>query len=97
MRLVSVHALVGEAICGNWRLLRCEGRCIANSSICNGVKDCLDGADETDCPMPGSCHEWYQAGYTESGAYGIGRITVSQIALSGICIIRVIQTPVSII
>ena len=64
--------LSGEGICGNFRSLRCEGHCIANSSICNGVKECLDGADETDCPQPTSCPEWYRAGYTESGVYIIG-------------------------
>lgn len=33
--------------------LRCvDGRCITVQQICNGNKDCSDGADEANCPLP---------------------------------------------
>ena len=29
--------------------LKCEGKCIDNSEICNGIRDCLNGDDEVGC------------------------------------------------
>jgi len=28
---------------------RSDGRCLTNSSVCNGIIDCSDGSDELDC------------------------------------------------
>ena len=55
----------------------CDSKCIANSSICDGEKDCLDGKDEENCPVPNSCLEWWKAGYTESGLYTVCEYTIS--------------------
>ena len=64
-----VLTVTEESTCSNWRSLMCDSKCIANSSICDGEKDCLDGKDEENCPIPNSCLEWWRAGYTESGLY----------------------------
>ena len=41
--------------------------------VCDGIKDCISGADELDCYYPDSCQALWDAGYQTSGIYDIGK------------------------
>ena len=58
--------------CNTLVMFACDSKCIANSFVCDGHKDCADGMDEKGCALPVSCEEWWMAGYHENGLYGSG-------------------------
>nr|XP_022289754.1 very low-density lipoprotein receptor-like [Crassostrea virginica] len=61
MKLLSIIAVVhvvwlfgesGVQACSQNQFTCADGKCIHTTWRCDGDKDCLDGLDELDCPVP---------------------------------------------